>query len=176
MKIVLTSISKIKESVVLESVKLLFPNEITELVKVDIETTGPEPTGEQATLGQISKALEKAKTLHPDASFYVGMEGGVRETDLGMEEIAYVVIENNSRQRSVSQAVSFPIPPEVAKMVRGGVVFAEAVNQTYATNDIKNNQGFIGLLTNQIVSKKALYFQPTVVAFSKYLKDGWFFE
>ena len=174
-KIVVASKSKIKLDVVISVLSKLIPNLQTEVIGIDLESDGAEPVGEKAILSQITEAIRKARKLHPDAEFYCGMEGGVEEKDHGMEEAAYVVIENkNGSNRSISRSVSFPIPPAVAKLVRNGIPFGDAVDKTYSTKNIKTGQGFVGLLTNGMVDKKALYIQPTAVAFSKFLKEAWF--
>ncbi len=176
MKILLASKSKIKAETVRDAVALLFPNSILELVQHDVEDPGPEPFGNDAVINQIRKSIEKIQENDSDADFYIGMEGGVREYNGEMEEIAYVMVSDKTNRISLSQAVSFPIPPNVAQKVREGIPFATAVDELYSTKDIKNNQGFVGLLTNGVVDKKALYFQPTVVALSKFVKNEWFWK
>ncbi len=173
-KIIIASKSKVKASVVSDTVTQLFPGTEFEIVSVDADSDGPEPVGEEATLNQILTSIQKISDLQPGASFYVGMEGGVRETKLGMEEIAFVIVKDQSGQIAVSSSVSFPISENVAEKVRKGVPFADAVDQIHHTKDIKNNKGFIGLLTGNIIDKKSLYFQPTVVCFSKLIKSDWY--
>lgn len=173
-KIIIASTNKVKVEVVQTAVNSLFPNNDFEIVSMDAEVDGVEPFGEKALIEQIGEAINKSRKFDSTAYFYVAMEGGVIETVLGMEELACVVIEDNSARRSVSKSVSFPIPPKVAEQVRLGVPFAEAVDAIYGTKDIKTNGGFIGLLTDKVVDKKSLYLQPTVVALSKFLKSDWF--
>lgn len=174
MKIALASKSKTKEAVVIDSISKLFPGTTTIIESFNFEDWGAEPVGEKALFDQIVNSIDKMKAERVAPDFYVAMEGGVRETVNGMEEISCVTVEDRNSRRSVSWGVTFPIPEIVAIKVREGIPFAVAVDAVYSTNDIKNNGGFVGLLTNNIVDKKDLYFQPTVVAFSKFLKKDWF--
>ena len=173
-KSVLTSTNRVKLEATKDAVAALIPGVDFEFISIDVEDSGSEPVGEKAVCDQIIKAIKKARDADHDATYYVGMEGGVRETDHGMEEVAYVIIEDVESRRSYSQSVSFPVPPNVADKVRKGISFAEAVDEVHSTKNIKTGQGFIGLLTNGIVDKKALYFQPLAVAFSRLLKGEWY--
>ncbi len=174
MKIALASKSKTKKAVVIDSISKLFPGATPVIESFDFEDQGAEPVGEEALLGQIIDSINKMKAEGATTDYLVAMEGGVRETVNGMEEISCVVIEDRDGRRSVSWGVTFPIPESVAVKVREGIPFATAVDSTYSTDDIKHNGGFVGLLTNDVVDKKNLYFQPTVVAFSRFLKKEWF--
>jgi non-canonical (house-cleaning) NTP pyrophosphatase len=175
-KIVLASKSPLKKFVVEYVTKYFFKDDEFEIVQYDVEDKGPEPFTEAALLIQLQVALHKIKDLEPDAAYYIVMEGGVREMDNELEEISCVIIEDASGRQSKSWSTSFPIPEEVAKKVQKGMPFADAVDAVYSTKDIKNNQGFIGLLTDNFVDKKMLYVQPTAVAFGKFLKSNWFWK
>ncbi len=176
MEIVLGSKSKIKEEVVRNAVTALFPQTEFSVTQFDVEDAGAEPVGEDALFKQLNASIEVIKKEKPVADYYVVMEGGVLESVAGMEEIACVVVEDKNGRHSQSRSVSFPIPPLVAKKVREGMPFATVVDEIYSTQNIKNNQGFVGFLTNGLVDKKALYYQPTVVAFSKFIKESWFWN
>lgn len=174
MKIALASKSKTKEAIVVDSVSKLFPS-VTPIIELfNFEDQGAEPVGEEALLEQITNSINKMRVEGATTDYFVAMEGGVRETVNGMEEISCVIIENKDGRRSVSWGATFPIPEIVAAKVRKGVPFATAVDTTYSTDDIKHSGGFVSLLTNSIVNKKDLYFQPTVIAFSKFIKKDWF--
>lgn len=173
-KIILASDSKVKKDVVQEAFLKLFVGEQCEIVSIDLEKPGAEPFGEIATLNQISNSIRKMRSLEPKADFFISMEGGVREVNGNMDEVAYVVVEDQFGNTSVSQSVTFPIPPQVAYKVRQGVPFGDAVDQVYGTQNIKTGQGFVGLLTEGLVDKKALYLQPTIIALSKLIKREWF--
>ena len=175
-KIILASKSLVKKEALSKSLIQLIPSSHFDIVQIDADAEGSEPFGEDAIVGQILEEIKNIKVKQPDADFYIAMEGGVRETDAGMEEVAFVIVEDNKSRRSLSRSVSFPVPPEVAQKVREGMPFGDAVDQVYSTENIKGGQGFVGLLTNGVVNKEALYFQPIVVALSKFLKEGWFWE
>lgn len=173
-KIILTSKSELKGQVVLEAIKKVFPDTTFDLIQFDLEMNGPEPVGEKALISEITDHLKKARISDSTAAFYIAMEGGVQEGEDGTNEVAMVIVENNEGVRSISRAASFPVPPKIANKVKNGIPFADAVNEEYSTKDIKNTQGFVGLLTNGVVDKKALYLQPAIIAFSRYSKMEWF--
>lgn len=174
-KIILTSANPVKIQVVQKAIDNLFFNQAINLLSLDLEEKGAEPFGEDAIISQITSSIQQARQLHPNALYYIGMEGGIVEKDYGTYEAAFAVVENNTGEiQGISQSVSFPIPNQVAELVKSGVPFGKAVDQIFNTTDIKTTKGFIGLLTNDLVDKQDLYYQPTIVAFSKLTKDKWY--
>lgn len=173
-KIILASGNKVKKAVVEEAFSKLLLNEQFEVVVLDLEKDGSEPFGKEATLNQIYEATKNIRSIESKADFYVAMEGGVEDSNGTMDEVAYVVIEDQVGNKAVSQSVTFPVPLKVADKVRQGISFGDAVDQVHGTKNIKTGQGFVGLLTDGLVDKKALYLQPTIIALSKLVKIEWY--
>ena len=175
MKIVLATENKTKISTTIEVLDLAFGKASCELKTLELESIGPEPFGETELIDRIKVSLESARMAMPDADFYIAMEGGIVENEEYMEEVACVIVqEAKNNQFGISKAVSFQIPPVIAANVKKGMGFAEAVESYFSVKDVKQGGGFINILTNGIVTKKDLYFQPTAVALSKVLHNDWY--
>lgn len=174
-KIILTSANPVKIQVVQKAIDNLFFNQAINLLSLDLEEKGAEPFGEDAIISQITSSIQQARQLHPNALYYIGMEGGIIEKDYGTYEAAYAIVEDNTGElKGISQSVSFPVPNQVTELVRTGIPFGKAVDQIFHTQNIKTTKGFIGLLTNNLVDKQDLYYQPTIVAFSKLINQSWY--
>jgi non-canonical (house-cleaning) NTP pyrophosphatase len=173
-KIVVASKSPLKAQVVRDAAKEVFPESDFEIVQCDVETDASEPIGRDLLVSEIKNHMDMSRSLVSDGFLYIGMEGGIENTDQGMEEIALVVVRHSNGLEAVSRSASFPVPPSIANLVKSGIPFAKAVDQVYSTVDIKNTQGFVGLLTDNIVDKYKLYFQPTAIVLSRIKKDQWF--
>ena len=56
-----------------EAASAVFPDAKFELIAVDAESDGPEPFGEESTLGQINVSLQKIMDIYKDATYYVSI-------------------------------------------------------------------------------------------------------
>ena len=173
-KIIVCSTSKLKSEIVTAAFRAVFPGTVFSVTTLDLEGEGAEPVGEDQLRSAIVNHMQEARKIESAADFYIAMEGGVRVYEKSVDEISMVIIEDGNGYQSVSLSASFPVPPLVVGKVLNGVPFADAVNETYGTKDVKNTNGFVGLLTDDKVNKFDLYFQPTVIALSKFKKGEWF--
>lgn len=172
-KIVIASVNETKVNVVKKVISSLLPKEIFYFISIDLERGGCEPVGKNACVEQIQEAIKHAKKLEPDGTYYVAMEGGIEDLGIMMDEISYVIVENAKGMQGISHAVSFPIPKQLISKIKEGQPFADAVDCLFKTSDTRQ-EGFIKIITNGLVNKEDLYFQPTAVAFSKLLHSDWF--
>ena len=175
--IILASASRIKLNVVQNVISTLGSAGEFEIIPVALEKEGREPNGEVELENQLSSALSECRKQYPDASYYIAMEGGVLERKDGLHELAMVLGSKGKDANTVrSDAVSFPIPEKIAVKVRAGMPFAQAVEAVTRVFGIKEGGGFIGMLTNNIVTKEDLYFQPASVVLSRLFRDDDLYE
>ncbi|HRF93833.1 MAG TPA: DUF84 family protein, partial [Aggregatilineales bacterium] len=67
----------------------------------------------------------KARELHPDADFWIGIEGGIEERLGVLLVFAWIVIVNKERGGHARTA-TFILPDEVAKHVKLGLELGDA--------------------------------------------------
>ena len=179
-KIILASASRIKLNVVQNVIGALGNAGEFEIIPVALEKEGRETNGEVELEEQLSNALNECRKQYPDASYYISMEGGVAERKDGLHELAMVLASKGDSNAVVrSDAVSFPIPEKIAVKVRAGMPFAQAVEAVEAVTSvfgIKEGGGFIGMLTNNIVTKEDLYFQPASVVLARLFRNDDLYE
>ncbi len=175
MKIVLTTENKAKISAVKDVIDYLFKSHEYELMAIELESDGPEPMGEESLIKAIKANIRRAQEIVVDGDYYIGMEGGIVDRIEYLEEVACVIVEDlKNNQIGISKAASFQIPPVISKDVREGSPFAEAVEKYFKVKNIKQEGGFVSILTKGLVSKKELYSQPLAIAFSKVLNKEWY--
>ncbi|MES2471137.1 MAG: inosine/xanthosine triphosphatase [Patescibacteria group bacterium] len=172
--IVVASTNPVKISVVSKAIAAVLPNETFDVVSSDLEKSGAEPFGRGESLEQVRTAIREAKKLHPGADYYIAMEGGVEINGTEIDEVAYVIAEDSSKNESISHAASFSVPHDIALEVRKGVPFSEAVEQFFKVKDVKQGGGFVKILTGGLIDKEALYMQPTIIALSKLQHKDWY--
>ena len=127
-----------------------------------------QPMSEAETLQGASTRVSKSIDLHPGFDYYVGLEGGVEETASGLMAFAWMVISDGERIGKARTA-SFFLPPKVAELVHGGMELGDADDVVFAKTNSKQQNGAVGLLTNDVVTRKLLYLPAVQMAFIPFL-------
>ncbi len=173
MKIVLTSNNNVKLKVTEKAFSQIFTDAKLEIIQLDFEKDGPEPYGMKGVLNQINESITEAKKRITDADYYIGMEGGV-EGEESLDEVAVVLVHTAKGVEGYSRSVSFQIPRKVSSDIKNGLQLSDSVQDFLNTNNVKKGNGFVGILTNNLVTKEDLYFQPAVVAICKTINNSWY--
>jgi non-canonical (house-cleaning) NTP pyrophosphatase len=175
-KVVILSESLIKISLVKDVISHFFPNDEIEYISLALEKDGPEPFGDEEIIKQATESIAQAISQISDASFYIGMEGGMVDIDNRMVEIAKAVIQDNEGNVSISNCTTFDVPPAIAKNVRKGADFAESVDLFFKTKGTKLGGGYFSILTAGLVTKKDHYTQAVASALGKLVHKEWYEE
>jgi inosine/xanthosine triphosphatase len=144
--------------------KAMFPGEEVAVSGVSVTVSVPaQPMGDAETLRGASERAANARSARPDADYWVGIEGGVEDLDGGMEAFAWVVVLDRSRMGK-GRSGAFLLPPKVAELVRQGVELGEADDRVFGRSNSKQQNGAIGLLTDDAVDRVGLYVPAVIFA------------
>ena len=167
-KIAVASRNPVKMDAVKEGLSVFLNDEI-ELVGVSVKSGVPDqPMSDAETLKGAAIRVENARLQFPGYDFYVGVEGGVEETVSGLMAFAWIVISNGEKVGKARTA-GFFLPPEVAKLVHQGMELGDADDIVFAKQNSKQQNGAIGLLTNDAITRKNLYLPAVQMAFIPFL-------
>lgn len=119
-------------------------------------------TNEETLEGAINRAIN-ARTHAPKANFWVGIEGGIQESGLGMEAFAWVVILT-SDQQGQSKTSTFFLPPKVTQLIHQGIELGHANDRVFEENNSKQKGGAIGSLTHSLLGRTEYYVQAVILA------------
>jgi non-canonical (house-cleaning) NTP pyrophosphatase len=155
-------------------VSSFFPNEEFEYISFPLEKDGPEPVGKSKILEQIQEAIQEAQKNVVDAHYYISIEGGMEDDGLEMNETAYAVVVNHKGGKGVSSCASFRVPTWVAREVRKGRGFADAVDEFYKTTGTKQGGGFVKILTNGMLEKEEHCMQALMIALASADRSEWY--
>ncbi|MGR5542660.1 DUF84 family protein, partial [Vibrio campbellii] len=89
--------------------------------------------------------------------YYVGLEAGIEDT----ATFAWMVIESQGL-RGESRSASLLLPPVVIEKVRKGKELGDVMDEVFATDNIKQKGGAIGLLTNHQLTRSSVYHQALI--------------
>ena len=143
----------------------MFPNEDIEAAGVTVPSgVSDQPTSRQETMAGARNRAENAREFQPDSDFWIGIEGGIEDSDLGMCCFAWVVVLNQYRRIGRGQTAVFYLPREVAELVRAGMELGHADDQVFQRENSKQSNGAIGLLTNDVIDREAYYVHAIIMA------------
>jgi len=161
-----------KNPVKLEAVKeglSVFLKEEFQLTGVSVESdVSDQPMSDKETRQGARNRVKNAQQKFPDFNFYIGIEGGVEDSASELIAFAWIVISKDNITGEARTA-SFFLPPRVAKLVHQGMELGDADDIVFAKQNSKQQNGAIGLLTNDAITRKLLYIPAVQMAFIPFL-------
>ena len=165
--ILLLNPSPLKEKIVAEAFSKVFPESLNKIDSYGLELKNfNHVVPKESALKSLREFSLEARNCEPKYDYYVLMLGRFDDYQSYMEESALVLVQNKQGIEGYSQAASFLVPDKVASLLRQGVPFSKAVEQAFNLQNVKEGTGFVGYLTNKVVTKGEQYFQPLVIALS----------
>ena len=126
---------------------------------------------EEALLGAKNRATH-AKSLVPDADYWVGIEGGVDEDPQGMYAFAWIYVLHRSGKSSQSKTGTFYLPPQVVALIQDGMELGHADDLVFQAQNSKQQGGSVGLLTHGLLTREGYYQQAMVLALIPFLNES----
>lgn len=166
--IIVASKNPVKIEAVTDGLKPFLKEEF-QIIGVSVPSgVSDQPMSEVETLKGASNRVMRAMNSFPGNNYYVGLEGGVEETASGLMAFAWMVITDGQKVGKARTA-SFFLPPRVAELVHGGMELGHADDVVFAKSNSKQQNGAVGLLTNDVVTRKSLYLPAVQMAFIPFL-------
>ena len=150
------SVNPVKISAAQSVFESYFPNNNIDCTGIHAPSGVPEqPLGEEQTRVGAENRVKHLQQHH-QADFYCAMEGGAHEFSYGPATFAYVVIANNAHI-SVNRSGNLPLPKAIFDALIAGEELGPVMDKTFNTHNIKQKGGAIGLLTNNLATRKSTY-------------------
>jgi inosine/xanthosine triphosphatase len=162
--IILASTNPVKRDAVLTGFLRMFPDD--EFYINSLETpsgVSDQPLDSRETLQGALNRSAQAAAVHPEADFWVGIEGGVENMEGDLAAFAWVVVRS-SQGLGKSRTGTFILPPTVAELILAGKELGEADDIVFGRTNSKVENGAIGLLTGDIINRAELYAHAVVLA------------
>lgn len=167
-KIAVASGNPVKIEAVRDAFSECFTDEIVVesfLVSSDVSD---QPLGNNETRKGAKNRVEKLIKQNANFDYYVGIEGGVSLVKGQMLAFAWMVVKNNEKT-GVSRTSSFVLPPRVTELVLAGKELGEADDFVFNRKNSKQENGAVGLLTNDLIVRRSLYKQAIILALIPFL-------
>ncbi len=167
-KILVGSRNPVKINAIQTAFSQVFADEHIECVAVDAPSgVADQPmTADETRAGALHR-INYCKA-HYQADFYAAIEGGVHNFEDGPATFAYIVLANQ-QQLSVSRSTQLPLPPVVYQALLAGKELGVIMDELFKTQNVKQKQGAIGLLTQGQASRESVYTQAVILALAPFI-------
>jgi len=163
--VIVASLNPVKISAVNEGFTRMFPDQTFTVSGVSTASGVPDqPFSDEETLRGARNRVNNARALYPEADYWVGVEGGVMNDSGLLQSFAWIVVEGQEGQVGKARTSAYYLPEETAKLVRSGMELGPAEDQIWGRTNSKQKNGSVGLLTGDVIDRKAYYVQAVILA------------
>lgn len=162
-QIVVASENPVKLAASKEAFGQMFPGETFTIVGHAVTSgVADQPHSDKETRQGAVNRAQAAKTQHPNADYWVGIEGGLESEDKQtIVTFAWVAVLWETKIGQARSA-SFSLPSAIVTLIKEGKELGEATDLVFADNNSKQKGGTVGHLTDGVIDRGRLY-EPAVV-------------
>jgi inosine/xanthosine triphosphatase len=168
--VVVASSNPVKITAAREGFARIFPDAELDVRGISVSSgVSEQPFSSAETLRGALNRAQAARNQAPLADYWVGIEGGVEpepEGELTQGELwafAWVAILGVDRVGK-GRTGTFALPPQVADLVRQGIELGTADDIVFQRSNSKQENGAVGLLTENVIDRAAFYVQAVILA------------
>lgn len=171
-QLVVASTNPVKLAAAQEGFARMFPAVAFTLHGVAVPSgVSDQPMTSAETLQGATQRAALAAQQHPTADYAIGIEGGLQPDAAGtLQALAWVVVQSRQGQRGRAQTGIFILPDEIAQLVRQGMELGHADDAVFGRSNSKQQNGSIGLLTDDALTRTEYYIQAVMMALIPFKK------
>lgn len=174
MQIYIASQNPVKLKATEIAFKAIFPEQKIEVKGQETNSgVSEQPQTDAETFRGAQNRVTQIRMLQPQATYWVGIEGGIDYHEGHAEAFAWVVIQNKEFTGK-ARSCSFQLPWKVDKLLKKGYELGLANDMVFGQEDSKRKGGAVGSLTEGAVTRTDLYVQPVKLALIPMLKPHLF--
>lgn len=168
-KVIVASANPAKIKSVQTAFEQVFHDEFFEFQGVESPSgVSHQPMSEKETLQGAANRIDFINSYHPDADFWVSIEGGLRKNNSNYEAFAWIIVKNEI-QTGKAQTATFELPKEINKLIDQGLELGHADDKVFNRKDSKRKNGSVGILTQNIIDRSEYYRHAVVLALIPFL-------
>lgn len=170
--IVVASANPVKVAAAGEGVRRLFPGQAVRVQPVSVPSgVADQPLSDEETLVGATNRVRHAVDAYPQATFWIGIEGGVQWHGAELSAFAWVVVRA-ATGLGKARSGTFFLPRAVAELVAQGLELGEADDRVFQQSNSKQAAGAIGLLTGNALNRQQLYAQAVLLALVRFKNEA----
>lgn len=173
MKILVASENPVKISSVKAGFEATFPGILFECSGRKTDSGVPEQPGSDAEA--IAGARNRVRNLRRSgetADYFVAIEGGIDHVHGKTFAFAWACVENAYGKIGEARTVAFEVPPAVVQLLAEGIELGHANDRVFGTENSKQKNGALGILTNDLIPRTTEYFHAVISALIPFQKHA----
>ncbi len=172
MKIVIASTNPVKIRAVENAFKKVFKTKDVKIESVSVESrVAGQPIGDKETIKGAINRVNNVVKIFPKADYWIGIEGGVEIVGGMLSSFTWVVIKSEDQTGSAKTDTYF-LPEKVTQLVKQGKELGDAIDTVFKKHNSKQNNGAVGLLTKDLITRDKLYEDVVVLALIPFIHKG----
>lgn len=169
--VIVGSTNPVKLATVEEAFQLAFPTAEFDYTTLAAASGVPDqPLGQAETKQGATNRAEACRAAYPGADYFVGLEGGLEENDGSHWAFAWMCVVDIQGTAGFGRTGSFRLPLQVSELIAQGKELAVATDIVFNETNSKHKGGTIGILTNDVITRKDLYRDAMLFALIPFVK------
>lgn len=175
MKVIVASKNPAKLAAIQKAFTAYFPKQKLDFI---CQKTASGVSEQPLTIEEtIQGAINRVRSCqNQKADFAVGIEGGISFYTLDDHEyaveISWVCVLNcHTGVNEIACAPGFPVFPHVLKHIHAGKSLSAAMEDEYGLKNLGKQNGYIGWLSNNVVTRESSNFEAVYLALSSLMKE-----
>ena len=161
---VIASTNPVKILAAVNGFQRLFPGSELNVIAASVPSdVAHQPMSDEETLRGALNRSANARIAHPNADYWIGIEGGIQPIGLEMTAFAWIVARSRTTIGK-GRTGTFFLPPAVVELVRHGAELGEADDIVFGRSNSKQDNGAVGLLTDNVIDRAQLYEHAMILA------------
>jgi inosine/xanthosine triphosphatase len=145
------------------------------VVGVGVESgVSAQPMGDDETITGAAERALAALDAMPEATYGIGLEGGVVSVRGGLFTCAWCVVADRTGKMGLASTGRFQLPPAVSELVRAGKELGEADDMVFGRSNSKQNEGACGILTHGKLVRAQFYSPAVLLACIRFINQEYF--
>jgi inosine/xanthosine triphosphatase len=167
MLILVASKNPVKIAAVTEAFRAVFPHKEIVVEGLGVESgVKDQPDTDEETIAGAQNRIRALRVAgrERNADYFAALEGGVEWVGGKLFAFAWVLVENRRGLSGEARTAAYEVPPPVARLIREGVELGIANDRVFGTENSKQKNGNIGLLTGDLVTRTSNNAQAAMLA------------
>ena len=162
--LVIASTNPVKVQAALNGFKRLFPAAEVNVIAIAVPSdVAHQPMSDEETLRGALNRSANARNAQPNADYWIGIEGGIQPSGPEMAAFAWIVVRSKE-MIGKARTGTFFLPPAVVDLIHAGKELGEADDIVFGKSNSKQNNGAVGLLTDNVIDRVRLYEHAMILA------------
>ncbi|SHF80320.1 DUF84 family protein [Ornithinibacillus halophilus] len=151
MKIIVGS----KNPTKIKAVEHVFADEIVNSLSVPSKVSAQPFSDKETRDGAVNRALQCAES--EEDVYGIGLEGGVMYVDNQLFLCNWGALVTPEKSIFTASGARVLLPKEIDDQLKRGVELGDIMDSYAEKNEVRNNEGAIGIFTNNLISRSAMF-------------------